>query len=368
MHESEKYKLKKKTKQFLERSINSLLLSIELFNRPYENGRVEAVFIMLDHSFEMLMKAIIYEKTGKIKEKRKKYNYDYKKCINVLKDTLNLIDKNQAMIFNIINDLRDSAMHHIINLSEESFYFHAQAGVTLFNDILSKQFNKLLKDYLPERVLPISTNPPSSIEVFFDKEFSIIKELILPGKRKKAEAIAKLRPLMILESNISVKDNFTTDYKMNKLVSQLKKGKSWKDLFPGIKTLKMDTEGSGLTYSLRLTKKEGLPVRLLQEGEDISKAIAIKEVNMLDRYSLNITKVAKKLRITCPKALALVEFLGVQKNEEYFKEFIIGKSHYKRYNPKVVFYLQKKIKEVDMDKVWKEYCNKRYYKKYRTGS
>jgi hypothetical protein len=129
----------------------------------------------------------------------------------------------------------------------------------------------------------------------------------------------------------------------------------------------MDTEGSGLTYSLRLTKKEGLPVRLLQEGEDISKAIAIKEINMLDRYSLNITKVAKELGITRLKALALVEFLGVQKNEEYFKEFVIGKPRYKRYNPKVVLYLQKKIKEVDMDKVWKEYCNKRYHKKYRTG-
>jgi hypothetical protein len=169
---------------------------------------------------------------------------------------------------------------------------------------------------------------------------------------------------MILESNISLKDNFTTDYKMNKLVSQLKKGKSWKDLFPGIITLKMDTEGSGLTYSLRLTKKEGLPVRLLQEGEDISKAIAIKEVNMLDRYSLNITKVANKLEITVPKALALVEFLDVQKNDEYFKEFIIGKSHYKRYNPKVVIYLQEKIKEVDMGKAWKEYCDKKYHKKY----
>ncbi|MBE3128224.1 MAG: hypothetical protein IMZ60_00905 [Actinobacteria bacterium] len=356
--------MKKKTKQFLERSINSFLLSIEFFNRPYENGRVEAVFIMLDHSFEMLMKAIIYEKMGKIREKRKKYNYDYKKCINILKDTLNLIDKNQVMIFNIINDLRDNAMHHIISLSEEFFYFHAQAGVTLFNDILSKQFDKSLRDYLPERVLPISTNPPSNIDVFFDKEFSIIQELILPGKRKKAEAIAKLRALTILENNISVKNNFTTDYKMNKLVSQLKEGKSWKDLFPGIITLKMDTEGSGLTYSLRLTKKDGLPVRLLQDGEDTSKAMVIKEVNMLDRYSLNITKVAEKLGITCPKTCALAECLDVQKNDEYFKEFIIGKSRYKRYDPKVVPYLQESMKEVDMSKVWEEYCNKRYHKKH----
>jgi len=55
--------MKIKTKQFLERAINSLLLSIELFNRPYESGRTESVLINLDHAFEMLMKAVIYDKT-----------------------------------------------------------------------------------------------------------------------------------------------------------------------------------------------------------------------------------------------------------------------------------------------------------------
>jgi len=263
--------------------------------------------------------------TGKIREKREKYNYDYKKCVNILKNTLNLINRSQAMTFNIINDLRDNAMHNIISLSEESFYFYAQAGVTLFSEVLKKQFNKSLKDYLPERVLPISTNPPSDIDVFFDNEFSIIKKLIFPGKRKKAEAIAKLRPLMILENNIKANDNSTTDHEINKLVFQLKEGKSWQDLFPGIVTLKMDTEGSGLAYSIRLTKKDGLPVRILQDGEDASEAIAVKEVNMLDRYSLSITKLAEILEITRPKACALVEYLGVQKKWRIFQRIYYRK-------------------------------------------
>jgi len=352
--------MKRKTKKFLEKSINSLLLSIELFNRPYDSGRIEAVFIMLDHAFEMLMKAIIYEETGKIRERRDKYNYGFKKCVNILKDTLRIIDENQAMTLNLINDLRDNAVHHLVELSEQSFYFHTQAGITLFNDLLKKEFNKTLNDYLPERVLPISTNPPSNIDLFFDKEFSQIKELIVPGKRKKTEAIARLRPLMILENNITKSNKPTTDYEINKVITQLQAGKEWRDLFPGIATLQMDAIGSGLTYSLRLTKKEGLPVRPLQEGEDPSKALIYKEVNLLDRYSLNITKVAEKLGITVPKACALVEYLKIQNNEEYFKEFVIGKQRYKRYDPKVIPYLKEKIKKINMDIVWQEYRRKHY--------
>ena len=310
---------------------------------------------MLDHAFEMLMKAIIYEETGKIRGRREKYNYGFKKCVNILKDTLHIIDENQAMTLNIINDLRDDAVHHLIELSEQSFYFHTQAGITLFDDLLKKQFGKTLNDCLPERVLPISTNPPSNIDVFFDREFSQIKELILPGKRKKAEAIARLRPLMVLENNITGNDRSTSDYEVNKAISQLKEGEAWKDIFPGIARLKMDTTGSGLTYSLRLTKKEGLPVRPLRPEEDPSQAIAYREVNPLDRYSLNITKVADKLGITRPKASALVEYLGIQENEEFFKIITIDKQRYKRYDPRVVSYLREKMKELDMVKVWEEY-------------
>ena len=91
--------MKRKTKKFLGKSINSLLLSIELFNRPYDSGRIEAVFIMLDHAFEMLIKAIIYEETGKIRERRDKYNYGFKKCVNILNDTLRIKKINMDIVW-----------------------------------------------------------------------------------------------------------------------------------------------------------------------------------------------------------------------------------------------------------------------------
>jgi hypothetical protein len=37
--------------------MESLLLSIEVFNRPQERGRTATTLILLDHSFEMLLKA-----------------------------------------------------------------------------------------------------------------------------------------------------------------------------------------------------------------------------------------------------------------------------------------------------------------------
>ncbi len=345
------------------RAINSLLLSIELFNRPYEYGRTEAVLIALDHSFEMLMKAIIYEKTGKTRARRSKYSYAFKKCVNIMKDTLHIIIEDQAMTLNTINDLRDAAMHHVISLSEESLYLHSQSGVTLFDDLLRGEFNKPLRDYLPERVLPISTNPPADIQVFFDEEFSQIQDLIAPGRRQRARAIAKLRPLIILERNITGKEIPIVDYEVNKFIKGLREGGSWEGSFPGIATLRIDSTGTGLTYCLRLTKKEGLPVRPLRQEEDPCKAMVYREVNLLDRYSLRVTRLAGKLGITVPKANALIEYLDIQKNEEFFKEFAIDKQRYKSYSPELIPHLKQKLKEVDMDEVWETYRKKHYRKR-----
>ena len=38
------------------KSLRSLTLSIELFNRPSDVGRTDSVLMLLDHSFEMLLK------------------------------------------------------------------------------------------------------------------------------------------------------------------------------------------------------------------------------------------------------------------------------------------------------------------------
>lgn len=51
----------RKTRQYVDTAVESLTLAIELFNRPSPVGRGYATVMMAAHSFEMLLKAVIYE-------------------------------------------------------------------------------------------------------------------------------------------------------------------------------------------------------------------------------------------------------------------------------------------------------------------
>ncbi len=55
-----------------EKSLGSLVLAVEHFNRTTDRGRVEAVLILLDRAFELLLKAAIVHKGGRIRESRAK--------------------------------------------------------------------------------------------------------------------------------------------------------------------------------------------------------------------------------------------------------------------------------------------------------
>lgn len=357
---SEGMVIRKKSKLFLERGISSLLISIELFNRPYERGRIEGVLLMLHHAFEMLLKATIYQKTGKIRENGSNYNYTFRTCVYKLKDPLHIIDENKLITLNTIDDLRDCAMHDIISLSEDTLYFHTQSGVTLFDDLLRSQFNKHLKDDLPDRILPISTHPPASITSLFDEEFTYIQKLISPRKRSMVEAISKLRPIVVLEKNITNTEASTADNAISKIINELKNGKPWKDLFPGVANLRMDSTGSGLTYSLRLTKGEGLPVRPLRAGEDPNEALAYREVDLLERYPFDTKKLIEKSGLNRRETLAIVEHLNIKSVPEFYKLITVGKIKINRYSQRALEYINEKKEEIDLKAVCKEYQIRHY--------
>lgn len=65
----------------LERAIQSLTLAVELFNRPSEIARVHAVLMLLQHAFEMLLKAAILHRTKTIHEPQARYTYNFDRCL-----------------------------------------------------------------------------------------------------------------------------------------------------------------------------------------------------------------------------------------------------------------------------------------------
>ena len=151
---------KRDVQELKSRAIHSLVLAIEIFNRPHDQGRSEAVLIFLHHAFEMLLKAIIKEKTGTVHAKGEKYSYGFDKCLEVAQNEIHTLSVDERATLSILDAHRDTAIHFYQEVSEDLLYLQAQAGVTLFVDLLQRVFKERLVDIIPKRVLPVSTRPP----------------------------------------------------------------------------------------------------------------------------------------------------------------------------------------------------------------
>ncbi len=346
--------MKKEAKFLLEKAIDSMILSIEHFNKPWDRGRIEAVLILLDHSFELLLKAAILHKGGKIRKKRENQTIGFDECIRIAISSKILTDE-QALTLQTINSLRDAAQHYIVELSEQHLYLQSQAGLTLFKDILHEIFKKDIVKELPKRVLPLSTTPPQDIAALFENEVEEIRKLLLPKRRRKVEVIVKLRGLAIFDGAIRGEKLQPGLSNLNKLADQIKQNKDWKEIFPGAASINLTSDGSGYNLSLRITKKEGIPVQIVPEGTPGASVIAIKRVNELDFYNLSHTQLAEKVGLSSPKLTVMVRHLKLKEDIKYFKQIMIGKSKFDRYSQEAINKINEELPKINIDELWSKY-------------
>ena len=248
--------MRKEVRQLRRKAINSLVLSIEHFNRPWDRGRTEAVLILLDHGFEMLLKAAIRHRQGKIRKRGEKQTIGFGACVRkgLTEGGVRFLSDEQALTLQSINGQRDAAQHYLLDMSEHQLYFYAQAGVTLFRDIHDDVFDDELVVELPERVLPVSTTAPRDLATLFDKDVEEIKGLLVPGTRRKMEAIAKARSLAVLEGAVNGNYEQPSDRELGKVCKRLADGQPWTTVFPGVASINITAEADGPSISLRLTK------------------------------------------------------------------------------------------------------------------
>jgi hypothetical protein len=352
--------MKREAKLLLDKAINSLLMSVGHFNQVEDRGRSEAVLIFLDHSFEMLLKASIVERGGSIREKGKKNTIGFDHCVRkgLTDGTLQFLTPDQALSLQAINNYRDAAQHYILDISEQLMYIQAQTGLTLFRSILKTVFNKELADYFPTRVLPVSTVPIIDIAELFYNEVEAIRLLLQPGKRQQTEALARLRPLAIMEEALQGQNQTPSDSELGKLGKAIRKGKSWSELFPGVASIEITSTGYGPSLEMRIVKKEGIPIQFVEAGTPNAGVIAIKRVNELEFYSLNLTNLCSKTRLTSQKCLALIWHLGIRTDLDCYKEIKINSQVYKRYSPKALEKINNALTNVDMKDIWERYKNR----------
>ena len=347
--------MKREARLLHEKSLDSLVLALEHFNKPTDRGRVEAVLIMLDRAFELMLKSAIVHKGGRIRERHAKETIGFEKCVRkcVSEPGLQFLSEEEALTVQMINSLRDAAQHYLIDVSEQELYLFSQAGVTLYGDIQERVFGFELVKQLPARVLPVTTSPPQSIAALVGSEIEEVRQLLKTGSRRRLEARTRLRALAIIEASLGGERTQPTDSDLNKLMAAINKGTPWHKLFPGVGSLNLSTEGTGLSVSLRITKTAGDPVVVVPEGTPGATTLAIRKVDKLAFYNLGLHDLAKKCSLSPNRALAVTSHLELQNDSECFEEVKIGTQTFKRYSQVALDRVQKALPSLDMSAIWK---------------
>ncbi len=118
--------------------------------------------------------------------------------------------------------------------------------------------------------------------------------------------------------------------------------------------MRLSSEGNGFNVSLKITKSNGEPIRLVPEGTPGATVVAVKRVDELGFYSLSLTDIKDKVGLTMPKTHAIVKHLKLRDNPDYFKKFTIGKSDFNRYSPKALEKIVKELPSLDIEEIWEK--------------
>lgn len=354
--------MKREVASLLGSAVDSLVLSIDHFNRSDDRGRHNATLILMTHSLEMFLKAAILHRGGSIREKGEPHTIGFKACLGRgLSDArVQFLTDDQAVLLRATYGLRSAAQHHVIIVSEQQLYLHVQGGLTLFRDVYRSVFGKDLTRQLPARVLPVSTVPPLDIETLFTSQTSEVMKLLMPGRRSRGPALSRLAPLAVLSAASEGEGEPPSSIDLLRLAKRLRDGKSWEDVFPGAASLRLTTDGAGHQIQLRLVKKPqaGTPTVALQPveaGTPGSAVVALKRVNELDFYNLGHPDLATHLGLTWPKLTAYIELLGLKADEACSKEFSIGKMRVRRYSQEAIARIKDAMDSIPPDEAWRRY-------------
>jgi hypothetical protein len=340
----------------LVRSIDSLMLAVELFNRPSDMARKHAVSILLHHAFEMVLKAAILQSNRTIHDKTTKFTIGFDRCLAIAEQELKVLSPDERSTLSILDAHRDTAAHFYAEMSEDVLYVLTQASVTLFDRLLRAVFKRSLADHMPTRVMPISASPPRNLELLLQSELTEVDVLLSAGQRRGAQAAAKLRSVLAFATAARADAQRVSEAELAGAIAKRRKGKDWSLILPEVAQLKLATEGAGIPVTMRISKQGTIPVRIAQPGEVAEGVVIKQEVNVFDKFNLSRDDLAAKLNVTGPRTLALIFELGLKDDPECFRSIRIKSQEYKRYSPKALERLREAMaRGVDLDAIWKKH-------------
>ncbi|MBE1236409.1 hypothetical protein IHV25_01910 [Phaeovibrio sulfidiphilus] len=345
-------KLKREAKTLKIKSIASLKRGLEAFNSHHDDGRPEAVLIMLQHASEMLIKALLVQKGVDVFDKEKGISVGIEKALNIAQSK-GWVSSEKAGAIRVIDAMRDQAQHWMIVVAEDTLYINARALITVLDEILTEHFEDTLADNLPTRVLPLSTQPITDFSMLLNREYEQIRNLLAPGRRARGEARGRISSLLAMEAHVS--DEVAISKRdLDRIEEAIKQGEPIEKVFPRLMTLSTDITGEGPTVRVRITKAANAPGVRYISGDDPEGAAAIREVDLQKKYHLSPSELAKKLDLKIPKAKALRDYLRIDDNPANLHIFVFKSQKYWRYSDNALRLLKEANRPEIVEKAWQE--------------
>lgn len=330
--------MKRRTRKLKTTALESMTLAVEIFNRPSPTARSQGVLLNLQHAFEMLFKAILWEKEGRVQQPGSGKSFTFKQCLGMLRGR-GLLNEDEAVTAATLDAHRDGVQHQGADVTEERLYLDAMSGLRLFDELLHRAFGERLADYsaFAGRMLPITANPPRELAVLTGRDIERVRELLKPSKRRRAEAYALLRTLLASEQ--VAHDPMTdveqpTEGTLARVAKKLQETDDWTMMFPGLARQTL-TEDEDVIYKLRIVKRDddAAPVRIVKPGDPSAEdAASILKYNLLGEFPFGLKALAEKAGINQYEAQAMVHLLAIRSRAETFKEFRVDKVDFAHYS------------------------------------
>lgn len=358
--------------EYKQSAINSFRLAVELFNRPHEEGRVEAVLIHLNHAFEMLLKGALLQNGVSIRDDDGDGNtIPFEKSVNYCRHgihdgpNLHIISETEGALLLAINQQRDFAEHEIVQINEQQLFLQSRQSIDIFAKVLNEQFGDSLADYIPERVLPLATMMPVDIVNVIETEVDEIRSLIEAGEDSAARQ--KLRAIESIERGIQDEGETPTKDELDGLLGELDVGESMDEVFPG--TFSAITGDVDLGGGRRLQLgDEGIPATYIpqEDIDDDTDVYFFTEKNLHDTYSLNPLQLRDEILekldsdITWPRMKAVMKEMGILDDRDYYRPDLslgAGTNSRQGYKPVVAHRVAEAIDSgaIDPDEAWEKH-------------
>jgi hypothetical protein len=329
--------MRRKTRQLKQVALESMTLAVEVFNRPSPIARTSGVMLPLQHALEMLFKAIVYEHRRTLFAKGSRITYSFAECLGILRSDVDVLGEHEAIVAASIDSHRDAVQHHGSAMTEELLYIDAASGLRLFDELLHRVFTQRLANHrtFASRMLPIAANPPRELHLLVSGDLAHIRALLQPGHRRRAEALALLRPYVMSDRAATDPHDVLqpTENELNGIARRVTVEDDWGGIFPGLARLALEID-EGLTYGVRITKeKSAPPVRLIGvDDADAARAVGVVEIDLLKRFPFGINEIAEHATVNRYNTQAIVYLLGLRSKSKCFREITVGKVTQGRYS------------------------------------